>query len=89
MKHFDTPELTKASAKVCRKVRKVLPFGDFAIHGATMVIRFPTAKDAILFGKGRLPGVDRPGFEKLTQQLRIDSVTVAAGGYVVGRLVLK
>jgi hypothetical protein len=90
MLHFDVPEMKQNSAKVCRKVRKVLPFGDFAINGdGSMIVRFPTVEDALMFGKGRLPGVDLLAFEQLTQQLGIDSVTIAAGGFLVGKLVLK
>jgi hypothetical protein len=86
---FDTPELKKALRKVRRKVRKVLPHGDFEIQGNTMFVRFHTLNDAVLFAKGKLPGVDHPGFEDLLEKWGIASVKVIAGTTIIGSLVPK
>jgi hypothetical protein len=86
---FDTPPIKAALRKVRRKMRKVLPHGDWEIVGNTMFVRFHTLNDAVLFGKGKLPGVDHQGFEDLMERLHINCVSVIAGDKLLGQLVPK
>jgi hypothetical protein len=87
---FDTPPIKAALRKVRRKVRKVLPaYIGWELRGDTLLVQFDTLDEAVLFAKGKLPGVDHQGFEDLLDKWGIASVKVIAGTTIIGSLVTK